>query len=78
MPRFLSDEWFAKVDELTKAAAGLDIPKATPAEVAAAIVAGMGTEADEIFPDPMSRQVHDRLCADAKAVERQYATMIPR
>ena len=27
MPKFLSDEWFAKVDELTKAAAGLEIPK---------------------------------------------------
>ncbi len=28
MPEFLSDEWFAKVDEMTEAAAGLDIPKA--------------------------------------------------
>ncbi len=28
MSKFLSDEWFAKVDELTAAAAGLDIPKA--------------------------------------------------
>lgn len=28
MPKFLSDEWFAKVDELTAAATGLDIPKA--------------------------------------------------
>ena len=28
MPTFLSDEWFAKVDELTGAAAGLEIPKA--------------------------------------------------
>jgi hypothetical protein len=28
MPKFLSDEWFAKVDELTKAATGLDIPRA--------------------------------------------------
>ncbi|HNW28856.1 MAG TPA: SCP-2 sterol transfer family protein [Spirochaetota bacterium] len=28
MPKFLSDEWFAKVDEMTKAAAGLEIPKA--------------------------------------------------
>ena len=28
MPKFLSDEWFAKVEELTKAAAGLEIPKA--------------------------------------------------
>jgi hypothetical protein len=28
MPKFLSDEWFAKIDELTAAAAGLDVPKA--------------------------------------------------
>ncbi|MBP7736805.1 MAG: SCP-2 sterol transfer family protein [Spirochaetes bacterium] len=28
MPKFLSDEWFAKVDEMTKAAASLEIPKA--------------------------------------------------
>ncbi|HOT47160.1 MAG TPA: SCP-2 sterol transfer family protein [Spirochaetota bacterium] len=28
MPKFLSDEWFAKVDEMTRAAAGLEIPKA--------------------------------------------------
>ena len=62
----------------TRLTAGLDIPKATPAEVAAAVVAGIVADKEEIFPDPMSEQVHDRLCADAKAVERQYATMIPR
>jgi hypothetical protein len=28
MPKFLSDDWFVKVDEMTKAVAGLDIPKA--------------------------------------------------
>ncbi|MBN2161117.1 MAG: SCP-2 sterol transfer family protein [Spirochaetes bacterium] len=28
MPKFLSDEWFAKVDEFTASAAGLEIPKA--------------------------------------------------
>ncbi|MBN1495324.1 MAG: SCP-2 sterol transfer family protein [Spirochaetes bacterium] len=28
MAKFLSDDWFARVDELTAAAAGLDIPKA--------------------------------------------------
>jgi hypothetical protein len=28
MPKFLSDEWFAKVEELTKAASGLEIPRA--------------------------------------------------
>ena len=62
----------------TRLTAGLHMPKATPAEVAAAIVAGMGTDADEIFPDPASRQAFEQLCQDAKAVERQYATMIPK
>jgi hypothetical protein len=28
MPKFLSDEWFTKVEELTGAAAGLEIPRA--------------------------------------------------
>lgn len=28
MSKFLSDEWFVKVEEMTKAAAGLEIPKA--------------------------------------------------
>ena len=62
----------------TRLTAGLQMPKATPAEVAAAIVAGIVANEEEIFPDPMSQQVHDQLCADAKAVERQYATMIPK
>ena len=62
----------------TRLTAGLQMPKATPAEVAAAIVAGIVVNEEEIFPDPMSQQVHDQLCADAKAVERRYATMIPK
>lgn len=62
----------------TRLTAGLHMPKATPAEVAAAIVAGIVVNEEEIFPDPMSQQVHDQLCADAKAVERRYATMIPK
>ena len=62
----------------TRLTAGLQMPKATPAEVAAAIVAGIVAIEEEIFPDPMSQQVHDQLCTDAKAVERRYATMIPK
>ena len=62
----------------TRLTAGLHMPKATPAQVAAAIVAGIVANEEEIFPDPMSQQVHDQLCADATAVERQYATMIPK
>ena len=62
----------------TRLTADLHMPKATPAEVAAAIVAGIVVNEEEIFPDPMSQQVHDQLCTDAKAVERRYATMIPK
>ena len=62
----------------TRLTAGLHMPKATPAKVAAAIVAGIVANEEEIFPDSMSQQVHDQLCADAKAVERRYATMIPK
>jgi hypothetical protein len=44
MPKFLSDEWFAKVDELTKAAAGLEIPKAMKDVVVNLTVADGGGE----------------------------------
>jgi hypothetical protein len=44
MPKFLSDEWFAKVDEITKAAAGLEIPKAMKDVVVNLTVADAGSE----------------------------------
>ncbi|HOD13313.1 MAG TPA: SCP-2 sterol transfer family protein [Spirochaetota bacterium] len=44
MPKFLSDEWFAKVDELTKAAAGLEIPKAMKDVVVNLTVSTDGTD----------------------------------
>ena len=43
MAKFLSDEWFAKVDELTKAAHDLDIPGAMKDAVVNLTVTGGGT-----------------------------------
>ena len=34
-----------------------DVPKAGPADVAAAILSGLASGDDEIFPDPMSAQI---------------------
>jgi hypothetical protein len=55
----------------------LDIPKASPESVAAAILGGVEDGDEEIFPDPMS----DSMAADwrggaAKALERQYAGLV--
>jgi hypothetical protein len=44
MPKFLSDEWFVKVDELTKAASGLEIPKAMKDVVVNVMVVSGGAE----------------------------------
>jgi NAD(P)-dependent dehydrogenase (short-subunit alcohol dehydrogenase family) len=38
----------------TEMSRGLDVPKADPAAVAAAIFDGVAADSDEIFPDPMS------------------------
>jgi len=44
-------------------------------EPAAAIVAGVGAGAEDIFPDRMSAGLYDAWKKDHKAVERQFATM---
>lgn len=61
----------------TRMTAGQEMPKATPQEVAEAIVTGIIQESEEIFPDGMSRQVHSALQVDAREVERQFAAMLP-
>lgn len=61
----------------TRMTAGQEMPKATAEEVAEAIVAGLTKGDEEIFPDPMSREVHRQLVADAREVEKQFAAMIP-
>lgn len=61
----------------TKMTAGQEMPKATPDQVASAILEGLEHDAEDIFPDPMSQGVHEQLEKNAKQVEKQFAAMIP-
>jgi len=61
----------------TKMTAGQEMPKATPDQVAAAILAGLENDDEDIFPDPMSQGVHAGLQKDSKHVEKEFAAMIP-
>jgi NAD(P)-dependent dehydrogenase (short-subunit alcohol dehydrogenase family) len=57
----------------TDMAKSIDLPKATPAAAAAAILDGLEAGNEEIFPDPLSREAGPLFLADPKALERQYA-----
>ncbi|RII29109.1 MAG: short-chain dehydrogenase [Geobacter sp.] len=61
----------------TKMTAGQEMPKATPDQIATAILAGVENDVEDIFPDPMSQAVHAKLLQDPKQVEKEFATMIP-
>ena len=54
---------------------GVEMPKAVPADVASAVLKGVESDEEDIFPDPMSRQLYAHWAADHKAIERQFATM---
>ena len=53
----------------------VDMPKTSPQDVARAIVEGINAGMEDIFPDPMSRQLYAAWAADHKAVEKQFASM---
>ena len=55
--------------------AGVEMPKAAPEDVAAAIVAGVAANQEDIFPDAMSVRVYAAWKQDHKAIERQFASM---
>jgi NAD(P)-dependent dehydrogenase (short-subunit alcohol dehydrogenase family) len=56
---------------------GFEIPKASPASVARAILDGVDNEEDEIFPDPMSQSLADGWRnGAAKTLERQSAALV--
>ena len=55
--------------------AGVEMPKARPEDVAAAIVAGVSQSREDIFPDAMSASLYDAWRRDHKAVEKQFAVM---
>ena len=56
---------------------GLEIPKASPASVAAGIFDGLARGEEEIFPDPMSETMTESWRASpAKELERQNAMLL--
>jgi 2-keto-3-deoxy-L-rhamnonate aldolase RhmA/NAD(P)-dependent dehydrogenase (short-subunit alcohol dehydrogenase family) len=61
----------------TDMTAGVDIPKLQPAEVAAAIVHGLLTGAEEVYPGDMAAGTAAGLATDPKGVERQYGQFLP-
>lgn len=61
----------------TRMTEGLEAPKATPEQVAVVSIDGIENGAEDIFPDPMSQQVHTMLLADPKQVEKEFAKYLP-
>lgn len=60
----------------TKMTAGQKMPKTTPEQVAAAVLAGVEKGDEYIFPDPMSQHVHAMLEKDSRQVEKEFGTMV--
>lgn len=57
----------------TDMAASIPFQKTSPTDVANAILDGVASGNEDIFPDPMSKSVYEAWRADHKAVERQFA-----
>jgi NAD(P)-dependent dehydrogenase (short-subunit alcohol dehydrogenase family) len=53
----------------------MDMAKASPESVAQGILAGVEQDQEDIFPDPMSRELFAIWRADPKQLERQLAQM---
>jgi NAD(P)-dependent dehydrogenase (short-subunit alcohol dehydrogenase family) len=57
----------------TDMAAGIELPKTSPADVARAVLAGVAAGDGEIFPDDFARQIAAGWFADPRAVAAQFA-----
>ena len=55
--------------------AGVDAPKTPPTEVAGRLLDGLAADQEDIFPDPMSRELYSAWRQDHKSVERHFAAM---
>jgi hypothetical protein len=53
----------------------LPIPKASPADVASAVLAGVARGEEDIFPDPMAQQMGAVWSTSPKQYERAFASM---
>jgi short-subunit dehydrogenase len=54
---------------------GVEMPKASPADVAAEVLKGIEENEEDIFPDSMSRRLCAHWATNHKAIERQFAAM---
>jgi NAD(P)-dependent dehydrogenase (short-subunit alcohol dehydrogenase family) len=54
---------------------GVEMPKTSAQAVAADILSGIEAGAEDIFPDPMARQLYAQWASDHKSVEHQFAAM---
>lgn len=54
---------------------GVEMPKTSPRVVASEVLNGIELDAEDIFPDPMAKQLYAQWTADHKAIEHQFATM---
>lgn len=59
----------------TQMLSGVQTPKASPEQVAAAIVAGIAEDREDIFPDPTSAKVYAAWSADHKKIEKRFASL---
>jgi len=53
----------------------VEMPKTSADAVAREVLAGLEAETEDIFPDPMAKQLYAQWAADHKAIEHQFATM---
>lgn len=60
----------------TRLAAGSDMPKVPPAEVARIIIAALENAEEDIFPDAFSQAMQQIFNANPKALEQQFAAAL--
>jgi short-subunit dehydrogenase len=53
----------------------VEMPKTSPRAVADEVLAALEANVEDIFPDPMSKQLYSQWVTDHKGVERQFAAM---
>ena len=60
----------------TDMAAALELDKVSPRSVAEEILDGVEADQDDVFPDPMSKELGNLFLGDPKELERQVAAMV--
>lgn len=60
----------------TRMAEGIEMPKASPADVAQEILKALTSGQPEVFPDAFSRQMHEIFLKNPQEVEKQFAATL--